>query len=180
MKREAGGAALRGFGSRALRRLDRRRRDASSYPCLQRHPHKTRPALPERLAVWAISTALADPVWLPKKPDSVPRVELVHAPMASNPNLAAQAGLFTLARFAHEDVGLESVFQENAAKWVRFRFAPEQIKSFKPIKVTLPASEARSLMRLLSYEGVTAATVFPGYRGVVESMEEERWWRGAS
>jgi hypothetical protein len=46
-------------------------------------------------------------------------------------------------------------------------------------KLTLPASEARSLMARLAYEGVSAATVFPGYSGVVEAIQESAWWDGA-
>jgi hypothetical protein len=126
-----------------------------------------------RLAVWAILTTAVDPVVLPTS--QPPEVELVHAPMASNPNLAAQAGLFTLARYAHEDTGLEAVLRERAAN-SKFPSATAAI----PKKLTLLSSQARLLMRMLALEGVSAASVFPGYRGVVESLEEQRWWRGAS
>jgi hypothetical protein len=126
-----------------------------------------------RLAIWAIMIDAVDSAWSSNARE--PEVELVHAPMASNPNLAAQAGLFTLARNAHEDEGLEAVLFKRAT-----RSGLAGPAGGEPIKLTLPASEARSLMARLACEGVTAATVFPGYRGVVESIEEARWWYGAS
>jgi hypothetical protein len=32
-------------------------------------------------------------------------------------------------------------------------------------------------MASLALENVSAATVFPGYSGVVIAIEEEKWWR---
>lgn len=41
----------------------------------------------------------------------------------------------------------------------------------------LPAHyKAPKLLRLLSYEGITGATVVPGYAGVTRSLEEWRLW----
>jgi hypothetical protein len=37
----------------------------------------------------------------------------------------------------------------------------------------LPIALAKQLMWLLAKEGVTAASMFPGYAGVVQCLEEE-------
>jgi hypothetical protein len=89
----------------------------------------------------------------------------------ATPTLSAQAGLFTVVRDAHEDVSLESVIRDSSENegW---------LLPMLPVmrKLTLPHSEARRLLRLLALDGVNAATVFPGYGGVVASLEEERLW----
>jgi len=40
----------------------------------------------------------------------------------------------------------------------------------------LPSSEARKLLRLLSQEGINAATIYPGYKGVADSLTERELW----
>jgi hypothetical protein len=94
----------------------------------------------------------------------------VQAPQASNPNLAAQAGLFTVVRNAHENVGLEDVLKPKLTGGMLAGTLR---------KLTLPASEARSLMGQLHLDGIHAGTVFPGYAGVVEAQSEIDWWNGA-
>ena len=74
-------------------------------------------------------------------------------------------------RHAHENVGLEEVVDQIDAQ--THSGITRQLRKF-----TLPASEARSLMRLLAAEDVSAATVFPGYAGVVEALRERKWWHG--
>jgi hypothetical protein len=123
------------------------------------------------IAVWALRAEILDYLWADQVDD--PDVELVHAPQAPNPNLSAQAGLFTVARHVHEDVGFESVlFQKTDGRG-------PPVGTFLR-KLTLPASEARGLMARLYFEGVFAATVFPGYAGVAETFAESDWWSGAS
>lgn len=41
-------------------------------------------------------------------------------------------------------------------------------------RVRLPWSRFGHLMWLLAVEGVNAATIYPGYKGVVMTLEEER------
>jgi PII-like signaling protein len=41
---------------------------------------------------------------------------------------------------------------------------------------TLPIAEAGKVLRLLHQEGISGATVFPGFKGVVESINETRLW----
>jgi hypothetical protein len=43
-------------------------------------------------------------------------------------------------------------------------------------RLTLSVSEAGKLLRLLSYEGITGASMFPGADGVVRAMRETALW----
>ena len=125
------------------------------------------------LAVWALWTKAISTLWEPATNED-PDVEIVHAPLAPNPNLAAQAGILTVVRGAQEKEGLERVL---AAK---IPTRPDIAWPHAPlIKLTLPVSEARALMALLSYEMIHAATVFPGYGSVVDALDEMKWGAGA-
>jgi hypothetical protein len=44
-------------------------------------------------------------------------------------------------------------------------------------KLVISSTHARTILRYLAADGVSAATVFPGYKGVVESLEERRRWQ---
>ena len=39
-------------------------------------------------------------------------------------------------------------------------------------KICLPIAEAPRLLRLLTFEGVDSATLFPGFDGVVETLKD--------
>jgi hypothetical protein len=130
-----------------------------------RDPLKT-----DRLVVWGLRNAFITWGWW--KGNDSQLVTLVTAPQATNPNLAAQAGLFTLVRHRHEDVSLDDLITERIA-------SGEVVKWLKPPalwRLTLPHSEAPRLLRLLALDGVSAATVYPGYAGVARSLEEQRRW----
>ncbi len=88
------------------------------------------------------------------------------APGGTNPNLSAQAGLFT-AHFAEDDPSLEQHF-------VRLKRLTGGALPLR--RLTLPISEAGKLLRLLSYEGITGASMFPGADGVVKAMRETMMW----
>jgi len=42
--------------------------------------------------------------------------------------------------------------------------------------IKLPVNEAKRLLRLLNHEQVNSATLFPGYKGVAESLNERIFW----
>ena len=42
------------------------------------------------------------------------------------------------------------------------------------IEFRVPATEARTVMRVLATMGVSAATIFPGLAGAVTALQEER------
>jgi hypothetical protein len=43
-------------------------------------------------------------------------------------------------------------------------------------KFTLPHTEAPTLLRLLALDGISAATIFPSYAGVVSALRERPLW----
>lgn len=117
---------------------------------------------------WIINTAF---------PDNLPKISVyvVTAPRASNPNLHAQGGVFTTEQLTPREltkkVTVRSVNAIVKQKW-------KQLNHNKSVMVHLKLSsqEAGKLLRLLNQEGINAATVFPGYKGVADSLaERERW-----
>jgi len=103
-----------------------------------------------------------------------PVVHVVTAPYATNPNLAAQGGLFTLVQprsgDPHPIPDIDAALQTIADK------VPLDLDRMAPVlfKFALPARETNSALRLLSTAGITAASIRPGLAGVVEAMTE-RW-----
>jgi FRG domain len=126
----------------------------------------TKPLTGTRLVIWCLRALRV--TWIGRY-RGFGGMELVTAPQATNPNLAAQAGLFTLVRSEHEDV----TFDELVASEIASGNAPGWLELPMMRKLTLPHSEARRLLRLLGLEGVNAA---PGYGGVVTSLAEQRLW----
>ena len=120
-----------------------------------------------RLAVWAI-----DFTWASNEPLDV---TVITAPAAGIANLRAQQGLFLLARDSLERrsepyryLPYDAIISERAANKVEL---PRVIRKF-----TLPVSQAKELMRLVASVGVDAASMFPGYAGVAESLMERDLW----
>ncbi len=85
--------------------------------------------------------------------------------------IAAQDGLFTVARGTPESWGVDQALAAGLDAYTGYGPEYPALR-----KLTLPIAEAPKLMRLLSYEGVTAAALYPGYDGIVESMREEGFW----
>ncbi len=117
--------------------------------------------------------------------DNVPRFDLVHVPYAGNPNLSAQAGVFTLDRKGRVRESLHRTLPRALRSAMRRREdddtpgAPVPAHLVRePIfyKLTLPVSQAPRLLGLLALEGVNAASVFPGYAGVARSLREKALW----
>lgn len=141
----------------------------------QNVPYKQRNNLPDRksdrCAIWALSQqALGRYV-----KDSDPTVAVVTAPAALVPNLAAQAGQFTLVHYVSDDRAekedppdLDDLFRhEERPDDEALRWAPVLYK------FTFPAKEAGRLLYLLHLLDINAATVRPGFDGVEQAMFEE-------
>jgi FRG domain-containing protein len=123
------------------------------------------------MAVWSFS-------WVEHKRDEMDwsftpsgfPVALVTAPSATNPNLDAQKGLFTLYRAGRQN-------ENSPADRTPLEDVLQQTNTNRTIhKFTLSVKHAPRLLRLLAKDGVSAATVYPGYKGTVMGMEEERLW----
>jgi hypothetical protein len=117
------------------------------------------------LAVWAFK--FRSHVWTSQLTHFP--LQIITAPNTGNNNLKAQRGLFTLYRPEKilwdapvDRRPFDEVAQEIAHAGATF------------LKFTLPVTEAPRLIYLLALEGVTGASMFPNYDGVVKTMLEAR------
>jgi FRG domain-containing protein len=113
---------------------------------------------PPYLAVWALLF----------RPKNMFGLEIHRAPLATNHNLRAQAGVFT-AQWSQETRALSL---EQAVQVVEAQ-APGTATLRRLI---MPSGEAPKLLRLLSYEGIDGASMFPGVDGVVRALREQALW----
>jgi hypothetical protein len=98
------------------------------------------------------------------------RIELVTAPRSSNSNLHAQKGIFTL--FVDTGIKPKDPVDRSPLDVLSSRLKPP----FRLLHFTLPVNESPKLLRLLALEGVNAASLFPGYGGVIRALREETLW----
>lgn len=140
---------------------------------------KEAPSGVERLAVWAFEGIAYDlnriaSQGLSARMSKIREITVVTAPAASNPNLRAQRGAFTLCRKAQ--VALDaSADREPMDCVVRNLRAQDDIYNTL-IEFSLPICESPKLLRRLARENVDAATLFPGYGGVARAVRERQYW----
>jgi len=99
-------------------------------------------------------------------------VELTGAPGATNPNLHAQRGLFTFEYI--ELIEKEQRTSRNPLdKLIQMIISESPLGKTAPVMFhfTLPQGEAGKLLWLLSKENIDASQLFPGYDGIVRSMD---------
>jgi hypothetical protein len=124
------------------------------------------------IAVWAIRVEMAGRAF-PQPPHKLPRIEIVSPALSSNPNMAAQAGLFTIDRSKTAPQGLD-VSIANQAKKLKPDFQYLAEPAFW--KFLLPTTFAGRLLKLLAMEDVHAASLFPGFSGVALHLKQRRQW----
>lgn len=137
----------------------------SAYSAAQRALRPENATTQEYAAVWALR--------LPTTGEShqgFGRLDVHHAPAWTNPNLHAQSGLFTMLRPDSESNERNSIDTFLASARVAGIPAPMLLR------FTFPISQAPRLLRLLAYEGVTGASLFPHIDGVVRGMKERLFW----
>jgi hypothetical protein len=117
------------------------------------------------LAVWALRFSRHD--WTSQFTD-LP-LQIITAPNTGNDNLKAQRGLFTLYR-------PEKIVWNKEIDRRPFDEIALEIEGATFYRFTLPITEAGKLLYLLSLEGVTGATMFPNYDGVVKTITEARFY----
>ena len=115
------------------------------------------------LAVWALHAQTGELIGCGSNEQDLALVRVYQAPAGTNPNMRAQAGLFTFV-FGYDDPGVETIVARRGDDGPELR------------RLTLPHAEAPNLLRLLASEGITGASMFPGADGVVRSMREESVW----
>lgn len=135
--------------------------------------HRADPKCSDRLAVWALRQDLFNHQW------SLSRFT-VRA--GATPFLDAQAGLFTWSRWAYID-------RANRGRYIEFDELVQEASLGPPIaalgqpllrRITLPASRADELLRLLWRERVTPAHLMPTFDHVTMALEQKLRWLGTS
>jgi hypothetical protein len=131
------------------------------------------------LSVWALSLKFVAHLWAKRHQTELlghlPFMRTITAPRASNANLHAQAGLFTLCwnlpKIVPLDETIRHILQElDHAPETRWQEGP-------PLhRLDLPWSEAPRLLRFLAYEQIDGVRMFPGRDGVVRGMKERGLW----
>lgn len=124
---------------------------------------------PRDMCVWALRADAVAQLHLRIVDDAC--LTLVSAPRATNPNLHAQSGVFTWSRGERAS---EFTVDDLVARLARSTGTQAQHPAMR--RITCPTSAAPTLLRLLAYEGVTGASMFPGHLGVVRAMKEQALW----
>ena len=125
---------------------------------------------PSRLAVWALDAKFIRDFGLGRA--GWHQIVLANAPRATNPNLHAQAGLFTFTQTRREDAPTQPLDEIVSAAFA----LPRPGDGAGPIarKLSMNRDRATELLLHLDLEGISARTLFPGFGGVVDYM---RWRR---
>jgi hypothetical protein len=135
----------------------------------------------ERLAVWALEAARARvSVMGDLFKQKLPALRVVRPPRSTNSNLRAQEGVFTvlddILRTGDDDSAfpsLNDLISQRRRDWIA-----EHGQAGPPVlrRLELPCSEAGKLLRLLSFEWISATQVYPGLDGVVQGLRERALW----
>lgn len=139
----------------------------------------------KRMAVWAFHKSFDKALriremFAPFSMEPVP-YEMVTIPYATNPNVQAQQGIFSVVRHPldAEEVDRRPL-DEIVSKYVATLLpnTPKGLWEKDPIffRFELPWSEFDSLLTLLATSGTNGSTVFPGYKGVTDAVREKLWW----
>ena len=103
---------------------------------------------------------------------------LVTAPSATNSNLHAQEGVFTLAQNISGDASPvdRRSLDEVLGDWIENYKIRSRTGWF--YRLTLPKAEADNLCWEIAHQGITQATLFPNFSGVVAAINDmNRWMR---
>jgi len=110
-------------------------------------------------------------------------VHVVTAPSATNPNLKAQQGVFTLLnRFYTKEAEGEYPPMDSLLEGLANKADPEHSDADKLIiglklrKFTLPISEASKLLNLLAKLDITPSVIYPGYHSIVSDIQMQNTW----
>jgi hypothetical protein len=130
------------------------------------------------LSVWALkrSALFSDEVTHGQGATYPGHVELVRVPRCDNLYLHAQEGVFTLTRinaFDPSDLVDRRGLEEQIADWGKMDTPFGEPRQTVLCRFTLRQAEAEECLKGLQRESVTAAALFPDYKGVVDSLQEE-------
>jgi hypothetical protein len=142
--------------------------EAGGYLADKRTPRRPSDERTSELAVLALSriSVEVDKILNAREDDRRP-VRIVTAPAADIPNLYAQQGLFLVHQSTNVDCQAEFVpraYDEMLCE--KMVFAPHIVR------LSLKAECAPELLFLLARAGVDAASLFPGFKGVADAVQE--------
>lgn len=124
------------------------------------------------VAIWSLNTSVAQ---------NIPSLNIIRPAYSGNPNLAAQKGLFTY--WKEEGLSLDSkhinmeVLQRETVTKPLNELIEEHSQKNKNSEVymrryLIPRKDRSVLYEYIEKRNITAATLFPGYDGVVRSLKE--------
>ena len=125
------------------------------------------------VAIWALNTSVAQ---------KIPSLNIIRPPYSGNPNLAAQKGLFTYWKeeglpFASKEINLEILKRETVTKplneLIEVQSQKNENSEVYMWRYLIPRKDRAILYEHIKRRNVTAATLFPGYDGVVRSLKED-------
>ena len=99
-------------------------------------------------------------------------VRIVTAPSATNPNLKAQQGVFSLLHYHYTEEfngsykSLEQILTEYNNHQSDDQYSLQ--------KFTLPVSEADELINLLAKLDITPSAIYPGYQTIIRDLEMQK------
>lgn len=129
----------------------------------------------DTLSVWALSsdTFLQSPKFVGNDP-LFRTIELITVPTATNPNLRAQAGVFVLVRRPTALIDLSAEIDRTPFEGILAHSDARGWGRTMLFEFRMSVAHSRKLLRLLAVLGAHGSRFFPGYDGVVKSIEEER------
>ena len=106
--------------------------------------------------------------------DNAP-IRVITAPSATNSNLKAQQGVFTLVKL-RDALGdgtylpLDKILEKYAEQ------NDTQLEGYQLRKFVLPTSQADELLQLLARLGIMPSVIYPGYQSIIDDLRmEDRW-----
>lgn len=127
----------------------------------------------DNFVIWALDTRLADFVYHPNTP-----LRMIRPRYHGNPNIIAQKGLFTfwasikgINPETHKS-DMAKVNHESLDQLVEKSFEAEKTPLMYCLKID--CNSANALYSYLKHHHVEAATIFPGFGGIVRSIKENQ------
>ncbi|TMA72599.1 MAG: FRG domain-containing protein [Deltaproteobacteria bacterium] len=130
---------------------------------------------PTRLVIYAFKASVLELDYAERRERFT---SIVAAPRHGNPNLHAQAGVFTVERLRRLSIGDpvdRRPFDEQLVAAAR-NYPDGEWPLLRVF--TLPNRFSTELLWLLYLEGLTASAVFPGFNGVAETLKDEELFQG--
>lgn len=125
------------------------------------------------VAIWALNTSLVH---------KIPSLKIIRPPYSGNPNLAAQKGLFTYWKeeglpLASKNINIEILQRETVTRPLNELIEGQSDNNDNSEvymwRYLIPRKDRAVLYEFIKRRNITAATLFPGYDGVVRSLKED-------